>query len=122
MNMKERKIFFFTEKQIKSKKNYIKQILKLSVDRIRHIDDKYIYIQIHTTLYITYITVSPVLQTECNDVDIIRNIDNNNNNSVTSMKNQLLRGWITNVFLLIDIHRLKYFYFFKNHIRIEQKR
>lgn len=66
--------------------------------------------------------MSPVLQTECNDVDIIRNIDNNNNNSVTSMKNQLLRGWITNVFLLIDIHRLKYFYFFKNHIRIEQKR
>lgn len=63
--------------------------------------------------------MSPVLQTECNDVDIIRNIDNNNNNSVTSMKNQLLRGWIT---MLIDIHRLKYFYFFKNHIRIEQKR
>lgn len=26
------------------------------------------------------------------------------------------------VFLLIDIHRLKYFYFFKNHIRIEQRR
>lgn len=55
----------------------------------------YIYTYTHTTLCITYITVSPVLQTECNDVDIIRNIDNNNNNSVTSMKNQLLRGWIT---------------------------